>query len=121
MPCGMMLGALPKVNCIMCYKAARKSYRKALRNSVNKISLDIYSNLNKFHMEKRPGKFWNLNRRTKPLNKGQNIAITIDNLTTYFTDKFGESRVQNEFIQSADARVQETYDMENVVDTVIGL
>ena len=49
-------------------------------------------------------------RRTKPSNKGQNNAITIDNLATYFTDKFGESRVQNEFIQSADARVQETYD-----------
>ena len=89
----------------ICYKDARRQYRKACRHALNfslRHNYDLVSNLLK---TKKHGEFWNLIRRYRR-NDVNPDSISVETLESHFRRKFS-GPVQSDYINHAKTQVEE--------------
>ena len=70
-----------------CYKHAHTFYRKSCRDAVKAQKLHTFEITEQSHRERNTGKLWNIIRKTKQKSSPAE-AVSMDNLITYFSNKF---------------------------------
>ena len=90
----------------LCYKAARKHYRKTCRNAVNVSLRSHHSFIDSLYRATKHRELWNIIKKHKKAQTNYDL-ITDAALENHFRKKFSTPTTQSEYILNAETLVQE--------------
>ena len=93
----------------MCYKSAKKTYRRACNQAMNSNFNQPSRRMNDLYRGRHMKMLWNFIRSTKR-DKSMHDDIGVSDLHKYFSAKFCDSEYTSDVILEAEICVQEKYD-----------
>ena len=93
----------------MCYKSAKKTYRRACNQAMNSNFNQLSRRINDLYRGRHMKRLWNFIRSTKR-DKSVHDDIGVSDLHKYFSAKFCDSEYTSDVILEAEICVQEKYD-----------
>ena len=95
----------------LCYKSAKKTYRRVCNESMNNRLHKFSFHLNTMYSCRNMKKFWNCIRNIKQDKGKDESSISIKTLHEHYTSKFGLPDYNSDVISAAKANVDLKYDL----------
>ena len=105
------LGRPRKGQAYLCYKEARKNYKRTCRQAINNLTRNRFNLIEKLSKQHKSGQMWNIIRKIRKPNGSSSAAISLQALEDYFITKFDSPAVVTDYMKNATVKVNEQYEL----------